>query len=215
MNELEIYPFWQMKNHQRVIVRFLPDLNEENDFKFIDEYSYHRVELKGKTFSALCSDVHESGITPCYHCKKAYKEYKRHRQNEGLKYWRKKHYVGNVIIVDDPLGLRGVNDPEKTYKLLFSQGLYNDIKDSIHSGKIAEWPSDYTNGHNFEIRREQHGMYAKYLGRFRRKSKLTKEQVKLADESLIDLSTLRPKLFTSNCGDDLSKDLMWEILGNV
>jgi hypothetical protein len=217
MHNLELYPFWKMKSTQTLVVRFIPDLNENNVNGFIDEYHFHRVDINGRQTVALCSERHEDNQT-CYQCLTAKKAFNRNVNKltgtDFRKLWRRQQYVGNVIIIEDPLDFTDPKNP-KTYRLVFGKQLFNDLKEELFKSKIKKIPSDYYNGNNFVITRKQHGQFPRYNGFFNWKSKLTTKQIALAEESTIDLSELRPTLYSSQCQDELSKTLCWEILGDT
>ena len=205
----EVYPFWKLRTHDELIVRFIPDLNEDNENGFIDNYFFHRVEIDGKQNAALCSLVHEKN-KPCYYCAAGQRAFK-HNDRINRQHWRKRQYIGNVIIINDPIGITDPENP-KTYKFPLGKILFDDLRGGMLSEKVKELPSDYYNGNNFGIVRTLNGPYPVYTGTFKNSSRLTDEQITLAKESLIDLTEFRPTLYSSTCQDELSKDLCWDIL---
>jgi hypothetical protein len=122
--------------------------------------------------------------------------YKQEDKNNGKKYWKKKQYIAQAVIVSDPLppDENGESHEGKVRYLQLGFQLYNVIKEAFESGELDEVPYAYEGGYDFIIKKSKQGEYSTYsLGsKFRNKSRdLSDEEIAQLD--LIDLSTLIPK----------------------
>jgi hypothetical protein len=74
--------------------------------------------------------------------------------------------------------------------------LFNIIKEAFESGELDEVPFAYEGGTDFIIKKSKQGEYSTYaLGsKFARKSRdLTDDEIALAQDQIVDLSTLLPQ----------------------
>jgi hypothetical protein len=134
----------------------------------------------------------------CPICKVSSDYYKEDDKENGKKYWRKKQYIAQALIVSDPIEHKDSEESHEGEVRYISMGyqLYNVIKEAFESGDLDEIPFAYENGCNFTIKKSKQGEYATYAvgSRFARKSTdLTEDEIEFVEEEMIDLSTLLPE----------------------
>ncbi len=188
------YPFWNMKEGEQAIVRFVPDANTNNPFDFLVEKVTHSLLINGEKKSVPCLSMYGED---CPICAVSQAYYKAEDKDNGKKYWKKKQYITQAIVIEDPL------EPDKETKethegklryIALGYQLFNIIKESFGSGELDTVPYAYEGGTNFIIKKSKQGDYATYTigSKFARKSSDLDEDV-VANLQLADLSTLLPK----------------------
>lgn len=189
------YPFWKMKDGESATVRFLPDKNPDNPFGFLVEKLMHTLKINGENKSVPCLKMYDED---CPVCKVSSEFYKKEDRENGKKYWRKKQYITQALIISDPLPAdetTGENHEGKVRYITLGYQLYNVIKEAFESGDLDEVPYAYVGGCDFVIKKTKQGEYSTYAvgSKFARKtSDLTEEQLAVVEENLGDLSELLP-----------------------
>jgi hypothetical protein len=189
------YPFWNMKNGEQAIVRFLPDKDSNNPLGFLVERLSHALTINGERKTIPCLRMYGED---CPICAVSAAYYKDGDKENGKKYWRKKSHIAQALIVEDPLDAdddTGETAEGKVKFISLSYQLYNVIKDAFESGELEEVPFAYENGCNFIIKKTQQGDYPNYTtgSKFaRNESDLTADEIEYVEEQLAELSTLLP-----------------------
>lgn len=190
------YPFWEMPEGTHAVVRFLPDGNQDNPLGFVVEKRMHNLVINGEKKSVPCMTMYGE---ECPICKVSSAFYDKGDEDRGKAYWRKRQYLTQAIVVEDPL------PPDQTTKetyegkvccLALGYQLYNIVKDAIKSGELDAVPYKFKNGVDFIIKRSKQGKFSTYTvgSKFMRKNRdLSDEEVALAQRDMIDLSTLLPR----------------------
>lgn len=190
------YPFWNMKAGQRAVVRFLPDADENNERGFLVEKVFHNLNINGQRKMVPCLSMYGDD---CPICKLSQEYYKAKDEVNGKKYWKKKQYLAQVMVVEDPLEANPTTGDTHEGKVrLLSLGfqIYNIIKEAFKSDELEEAPYFYNGGYDFIIKKSEQGNYASYAvgTKFMNKQRdLTEEELSVVEEGLIELSTLLPK----------------------
>lgn len=189
------YPFWDMEIGEQAVVRFLPDKNEDNPLGFMVEKLMHTLVINGEKKSVPCLKMYGED---CPICKVSAAFYKKDDKDNGKKYWRKKQYLAQGLIIEDPLNPNketGEKHQGKVRHLALGNKLYDSIKDAFESGDLDDLPYLYEGGTNFVIKKRQQGEYADYSRSsfVKHSSDLDDETVSHVTAALIDLSTLLPK----------------------
>lgn len=190
------YPFWNMKVGEQTTVRFLPDLNENNPKEFFIEKAMHTLVVNGETKSVPCLKMYGED---CPICKVSAAFYKKDDKVNGKKYWRKKQYITQAIVVEDPLPSNeetGATHVGQIRFLALGQKIYESIIEGISAdGDLEDSPVSFENGTNFIIKKRQQGEYADYSRSSfaKRSTALSDEQIASVKENSVDLSTLLPK----------------------
>lgn len=190
------YPFWNIAEGQQAVVRFLPDKNSDNPFGFVVEKLMHTLTINGENKSVPCLKMHGED---CPICKVSSEFYKKEDKVNGKKYWRKKQHIAQAIIVEDPLkpdDATGENHQGKVRFLALGYQLFQVIQAAFEGGELDDIPYDMKNGYDFVIKKTKQGEYSTYAvgSRFRSKPRaLTEEEIQVAEDQMVDLSTLLPK----------------------
>jgi hypothetical protein len=189
------YPFWNMKEGEQAIVRFLPDSNPDNPLMFLSEKLMHNLTVNGEKKSVPCMKMYGK---ECPICKVSSAYYKQDDKANGKLYWRKKQYLAQVLVIEDPLPAdkeTGETHEGKIRYVALGNKLYDAISDAFESGDLDEVPFDYEEGTNFIIKKTKQGEYADYSrSKFQKNpTALDAETVAHIEKSLIDVSSLLPK----------------------
>ena len=190
------YPFWNMKEGEQAIVRFLPDADAENSMGFMVEKLMHTLTINGDKKSVPCLKMFEED---CPICKVSSAYYKAEDKTNGKLYWRKKQHIVQALVVEDPLPAdsdSGETHEGKVRFIAIGYQLFNIIKETFESGELDEIPYAYDGGCDFIIKKTKQGDYPTYAvgSRFARKSTdLSEDQVAFATDNMVNLSTLLPQ----------------------
>jgi gp32 DNA binding protein like len=192
------YPFWDMKNDQRAIIRFLPDLNKHNERGFLVEKTSHNLTINGQKKTVPCLTMYGE---ECPVCKVSQNYYKIEDKINGKKYWRKKQYVAQALVIEDPLPPNtetGEKHQGQVKYIALGYQLYNIIKEAFASedDPLEADPSNLGEGYDFIIKKTQQGEYSTYtMGtKFHSKQRgLTEMELAIASDGMVELETLLPK----------------------
>ena len=190
------YPFWNMKDGDQAVIRFLPDANQDNPTGFLVEKVMHTLTINGEFKSVPCLSMYNES---CPICAVSQKYYKAEDKENGKKYWKKKQHIAQAIIVEDPLvDENGVQSPYQGQVKYVTLGfqLFGIIKAAFEDGELDEVPYAFEGGTDFIIKKTKQGDFATYsLGsKFARKSTdLDQDTVAAVQQQLIDLAILLPK----------------------
>lgn len=190
------YPFWDMKPGQRAVIRFLPDANPDNARGFLVEKVFHNLTINGDRKMVPCLSMYGED---CPICKLSQDYYKVKDDVNGKKYWKKKQYMAQVMVVEDPLAPdanTGETHEGKVRLVSLGFQIYNIIKEAFTSDELESVPYSYGDGYDFIIKKTEQGQYASYAvgTKFMNKQRaMTEEEIAAAEEGIIDLATLMPK----------------------
>lgn len=192
------YPFWNMKPGQRAVIRFLADRNESNPRGFLVEKVSHNLTINGQKKTVPCLSMYGED---CPVCKVSQEYYKAKDDVNGKKYWRKKQYLAQAIVIEDPLppdATTGETHQGQVRNIALGYQLYNIIKEAFASedDPLECDPCDVEGGYDFIIKKTQQGEYSTYtMGtKFHsRQRSLTEQELTVAEDGAIDLTTLLPK----------------------
>lgn len=193
------YPFWRMNDGQQAVIRFLPDANDENPMDFFVEKVMHNLVINGEKKSVPCMTMYGDSPKDCPICRVSSAFYKKDDEENGKKYWRKKQYLMQALVVEDPLPAN--TETGETYEgkvccIALGFQLYEIIKEASMSGELETIPYKFKDGVDFIIKKTPQGKWSTYTvgSGFKRKNRdLTDEEIATAKEGMIDLSTLLPK----------------------
>jgi len=190
------YPFWNMKDGEQCIVRFLPDKDPENPMGFMVEKRTHVLTINGEEKTVPCATMYGD---KCPICEVSSSYYKAEDKANGKKYWRKKQHIAQALIIEDPLppdSETGENHEGKVRFVALGYQLFNIIKEAFESGELDEIPYAYQGGTDFIIKKSKQGEYSTYaLGsKFARKSRdLSDDEIALAQDQMVELTSLLPQ----------------------
>ena len=181
------YPFWKMPDDSTAVVRFLPDLDEENSLGFLVENLQHELIINGQKKRVPCLTMYNES---CPICELSRKYYNEKNEDLGKKYYRKKSYIGQVIVIESPIE----HDQSQLVKLIeFGPAIFKQIQAAFQSGDLEEAPYEFKGGYNFRIKKTKSGQYASYTT-----SSFAPKQTDLDDDiieslQLFNLSDFRGK----------------------
>ncbi|MGZ8924283.1 MAG: hypothetical protein ACXW2E_00235 [Nitrososphaeraceae archaeon] len=192
------YPFWNMEIGQRAVIRFVPDLNEANPRGFLVERVYHELTINGQTKKIPCLSTQGE---KCPICDVSQAFYKAKDEINGKKYWKKRQYQGQALIIEDPLPVNESGESHKGKLRIITLGyqIFNIIKEAFASDELEGIPYDFEDGYDFIIKKTEQGKYGTYVMGTKfanRQRALTAEELAEVEENQIDLSTLLPKPFS-------------------
>lgn len=185
------YPFYKIPEDSQAVIRFLPDRNPDNSMTFLVEKVYHELTVNGEKKTVPC--LHSYG-EDCPICAVSKEYYDAGDKVNGKKFYRKKSYVAQALVVEDPM-TEGDNAAGQVKLISIGYSLFNIIREAFGSDELDDDPCSYIGGTNFLIKRTKKGDFSNYdLSKFaRRSSDLTDEQVAYVESQMIVLDTLLPK----------------------
>ena len=150
------YPFWKMADDATAVIRFLPDLDEDNNLGFLVENLQHELVVNGQRRKVPCLEMHGE---ECPICNLSRKYYDEKNDEMGKKYYRKKSYIGQIIVVESPIE----HDQAQLVKLIdFGPAIFKQIQAAFQSGDLEVEPYALQGGYNFRIKKTKSGQYASY-----------------------------------------------------
>jgi hypothetical protein len=159
-NWKKFFSFWKAPIDSVSTVRFLPDLAEDNPMGFIVENLAHELVINGKREKVACLKMHGEECPICNLSQDYYDEKSpNHNEVLGKKYYKKKSYIGQVLVMDTPIE----HNQEELVKLIeFGPALFKQIQSAFQSGDLEEAPFELKGGYNFRIKKTTSGEYASY-----------------------------------------------------
>lgn len=154
------FPFWKAEIGTTSLVRFLPDLDEANPLGFLVENLTHDLIINGKKKTVACGKMYGDSCPICEQSQKYYDEKSPDYNKElGYKYYRKKNYIGQVIVMDTTIE----HNADQLVKLIeFGPKIFKQIQAAFQSGDLENPPYEFEGGHNFRINKTKSGEYADY-----------------------------------------------------
>jgi len=145
------YPFWKMPDDGLAVVRFLPDLDENNNLGFLIEKHEHELIINGNRKKVPCLQMWGE---KCPICDLSRKYYDEKNNDMGKKYYRKKSYIGQIIVIESPIE----HDQSQLVKLVeFGPQVFTQIQEAFKSGDLDEAPYELKGGYNFRFRKTKTG----------------------------------------------------------
>lgn len=156
----KFFNFWKAEMDTVSTVRFLPDSDEENPMGFLVENLAHELVINGKREKVPCLKMYGQECPICTLSQGYYDEKSAdHNEALGKKYYRKKSYIGQVIVMESPIE----HDQEQLVKLIeFGPAVFKQIQAAFQSGDLEEAPFELKGGYNFRIKKTKSGEYASY-----------------------------------------------------
>lgn len=208
------YPFHKITEDQQARVRFLPDRDPNNPRGFLIERVTHNLTINGQFKSTPCLSMYGEECPICEASRNFYKE-EGDDSERGRQYWKKREYVGQVLVVKDPLPKdddTGENYQGKVMPIVLRTQIYNALKVGIEKGGLDALPYLYEGGCDFLINKVINGDFPSYTSSmFARKSTDLDEEIQaFIEESLVNLSDFIP----ANPGYKATQDLLTSALGD-
>ena len=198
-----IYPHWNMQEGKESVVRFLPDGNANNTFFWVERAMIKLpfAGIKGETDSRQvqvqvpCVEMYNDG-SACPILSEVRGWFKdKNLEEMGRKYWKKRSYIFQGFVVEDPLGEK--ETPENPIRrFIIGPQIYQIIRSALMDPELEESPTDALRGLDFRIAKTSKGGFADYSTSkwSRRERSLSEtEQAALATHGLYNLSDFLPK----------------------
>jgi hypothetical protein len=154
------------------ILRFLPQKDSENAPPVVQTFK-HYFNANGRWFIEKCPVTIEQECPVCDYAKDAWDD----DDQDSKKYWRKKEYTANVLVVED----KGNKENEgKVFIFKFGQQIFDLIMELVapeDEDEEAKNIFDFDSGFNFKMRLTQKGGYNNY-----EKSKFLLEEVAIDED---------------------------------
>jgi hypothetical protein len=198
-----IYPHWNMQEGKEAVVRFLPDGNPNNTFFWVERAMIKLpfAGIKGETDSRAvqvqvpCVEMYNDG-TACPILSEVRGWFKDKSLEEmGRKYWKKRSYIFQGFVVEDPLKEDKLPD-NPIRRFIIGPQIYAIIRSALMDPELDELPTDYLKGLDFRIAKTSKGGFADYSTSkwSRRERSLTEvESSAVEAHGLFDLSGFLPK----------------------
>ena len=162
-----IYPFWNMKEGESATLRFLPDGNSDNTFFWTERLMIKLpfAGIKGETDSRPvqvqipCMEMYGDTCNILNEVRGWFKDPS--LEDMGRKYWKKRSYIFQGFVVDDPL--KEDSQPENPIRrFIIGPQIFQLIKAALMDPDMEELPTDYTAGVDFRLSKGTKGGYADY-----------------------------------------------------
>jgi hypothetical protein len=192
-----------MQEGKEAVVRFLPDGNPNNTFFWVERAMIKLpfAGIKGETDSRAvqvqvpCVEMYNDG-TACPILSEVRGWFKDKSLEEmGRKYWKKRSYIFQGFVVEDPLKEDKLPD-NPIRRFIIGPQIYAIIRSALMDPELDELPTDYLKGLDFRIAKTSKGGFADYSTSkwSRRERSLTDvETAAVESHGLFDLSGFLPK----------------------
>jgi hypothetical protein len=196
-----IYPFWNMKEGQSATLRFVPDGNPNNTFFWAERLMIKLpfAGIKGETDSrpvqvqVPCMEMYQESCPILNEVRAWFKDPT--LEDMGRKYWKKRSYIFQGFVVDNPLSDDTTPD-NPIRRFIIGPQIFQIIKQALMDPDMEELPTDYTHGVDFRLNKTSKGGYADYSTSSwaRRDRPLTdKEMSAVNSHGLFNMSDYLPK----------------------
>ena len=198
-----IYPHWNMQEGKEAVVRFLPDGNNANTFFWVERAMIKLpfAGIKGETDSRQvevqvpCVEMYNDGsVCPILSEVRGWFKDKS-LEEMGRKYWKKRSYIFQGFVVDDPLNEE--NKPENSIRrFIIGPQIFQIIKSALMDPELENMPTDYVGGLDFRIAKTSKGGFADYsTSKWSRRERALSdaEQNALQAHGLFNLNDFLPK----------------------
>jgi len=198
-----VYPHWNMQEGKEAVVRFLPDGNSTNTFFWVERAMIKLpfAGVKGESdnrqtiVQVPCVEMYNDGTT-CPILSEVRGWFKdKSLEDMGRKYWKKRSYIFQGFVSDDPLNEETTPD-NPIRRFIIGPQIFQIIKSALMDPELEELPTDYLKGVDFRIKKTSKGGYADYSTSqwSRRERSLTdEEQAAVDSHGLFNLSDFLPK----------------------
>ena len=162
-----IYPFWNMAEGTTASLRFLPDGDNNNTFFWRERLMIKLpfAGVKGETDSKPvqvqipCMEMYGESCAILNEVRGCFKDPS--LEEMGRKYWKKRSYLFQGFVTDDPLKEESV--PENPIRrFIIGPQIFQIIKQALMDPDMEELPTDYTSGIDFRLNKTSKGGFADY-----------------------------------------------------
>jgi hypothetical protein len=196
-----IYAHWNIAEGTTARVRFLPDADSKNSFFWIERLMIKLpfAGIKGQpdskpTFVQVpCVEMWGEACPVLAEVRTWFKD--KSLEEMGRKYWKKKSYLFQGFIRDNPL--TDDKTPENPIRrFIISPQIFNLVKNALMDPELENMPTDYEAGLDFNIKKTSKGGYADYSTSTwaRKESALNQDELAAIEKyGLYNLADFLPK----------------------
>lgn len=201
VGDYAIYAHWNIPENTLARVRFLPDADPKNTFFWIERAMIRlpfagvegQVDSKPVTVQVPCVEMWGDPCPILAEVRTWFKD--KSLEEMGRKYWKKKSYLFQGFVRDNPLADDKV--PENPIRrFVISSQIFNLIKNALMDPELENMPTDYDAGLDFNIKKISKAGYADYNTSTwaRKESALTEaEREAIEKYGLFNLADFLPK----------------------
>jgi hypothetical protein len=162
-----VYPFWNLKEGQEAVLRFLPDGDTNNTFFWVERAMIKLPfnGVKGETDSrptqvqVPCVEMWGETCPVLSEVRGWFKD--KSLEDMGRKYWKKRSYLFQGLVVDDPI--KEENTPENPIRrFILGPQIFQIVRAALLDPEIEDLPTDYAHGLDFRIAKTSKGGFADY-----------------------------------------------------
>ena len=195
-----IYPFWNLKEGEEAAIRFLPDGDPDNTF-FWAERAMIKLPFQGVKggdakpvqVQVPCVEMWNETCPILSEVRGWFKD--KSLEDMGRKYWKKRSYVFQGLLVDNPL--KEETSPENPIRrFIIGPQIFQLIRGALLDPEMDDLPTDAVNGVDFKLIKTSKGGYADYsTSKWSRRSRPLddKEAAALEAHGLFSLKDYLPK----------------------
>ena len=163
-----IYPFWNIKEGDTAVIRFLPDADTNNTFFWRERLMIKlpfEGGVKGQTDSkpvqvqVPCMEMYGDSCPILGEVRGWFKD--PDLETMGRKYWKKRSYLFQGFVQDNPLADDTTPD-NPIRRFIIGPQIFQLIKQALMDPDMEELPTDYTHGLDFRMNKTSKGGYADY-----------------------------------------------------
>lgn len=196
-----IYPFWNLKEGEESLMRFLPDGNADNTFFWVERAMIKLpfAGVKGETdnkqviVQVPCVEMYGDTCPILSEVRGWFKDPA--LEDMGRKYWKKRSYIFQGFVVED--GLNEKETPENPIRrFIIGPQIFTSIRAALVDPELEDLPTDYVHGLDYRMKKGSKGGYADYSTSSwaRRERPLSDaEQAAIKQYGLFNLSDFLPK----------------------
>jgi hypothetical protein len=165
------YPFWSNPDGSTAILRFLPDGDSTNDFfwqeRLIIKLSFPGIkgDINSRPIEVQvpCLDMWKPGSCPINAEIRPWWKGGKEMEDMARKYWRKKSYLFQGFVVQNPNLEDSANAPENPIRrFVINPSVFDRIKTVFMDQEVENSPVGYEDGLDFRLVKGTKGQYADY-----------------------------------------------------
>jgi hypothetical protein len=196
-----IYPFWNLKEGEEALLRFLPDGNQDNTFFWAERAMIKlpfagikgEAESKQITVQVPCMEMYGDTCPILTEVRPWFKDPA--LEDMGRKYWKKRSYIFQGFVVED--GLKESDTPENPIRrFIIGPQIFTSIRAALVDPELEDLPTDFVHGLDYRMKKGSKGGYADYSTSSwaRRERPLSDaENAAIQTHGLFNLSDFLPK----------------------
>ena len=162
-----VYPHWNITEGDTAIIRFLNDGNGDNPYFWVERamFKFPFNGIKGDPTAGTnvivqvpCMEMYGDKDAILDEVRTWFKDDA--LEDMGRKYWKKRSYLFQGFVRQDPMGLAVPENPIRRF--MISPQIFTLIKNSLMDPEIENLPTDSNLGLDFRIAKTMKGGYGDY-----------------------------------------------------